>query len=159
MAGPVHYEIYIRKTAPSPWTLSMATEDRKNAIETAEDLMRDRQAVAVKVTKETLDPDTMEFNTVVLMTRGAAEAPRKKVAEIDTGPACKQPGDLYTPHARELIGRVLEDWLHRNSATPMSCCTGPIWWRGWRPPGSSCSTRFRRSPFPRPRPTEWPPTT
>ncbi|QTC91079.1 hypothetical protein [Brevundimonas goettingensis] len=118
MAGPVHYEIYIRKTAPSPWTLSMATEDRKNAIETAEDLMRDRQAVAVKVTKETLDPDTMEFNTVVLMTRGAAEAPRKKVAEIDTGPACKQPGDLYTPHARELIGRVLEDWLHRNSATP-----------------------------------------
>jgi hypothetical protein len=117
MAGPVHYELYTRKTAPSPWTLSMATEDRKNAIDTAEDLMRDRQAVAVRVTKETLDPDTMEFNSVVLMTRGAAEAPRKKIAEIDTGPACKAPADLYTPHARELLGRVLEDWLMRNGAT------------------------------------------
>ena len=117
MAGPVHYEIYIRKTAPSPWTLSMATEDRKTAIDTAEDLMRDRQAVAVRVTKETLDPDTMEFNSVVLMTRGAPEAPKKQVAEIDVGPACQQPGDLYAPHARDLIGRVLEDWLFRNGAT------------------------------------------
>mgnify|MGYP007071974786 CR=1 FL=1 len=117
MAGPVHYEIYIRKTAPSSWTLSMATEDRKTAIDTAEDLMRDRQAVAVRVTKETLDPDTMEFNSVVLMTRGAPEAPKKQVAEIDVGPACQQPGDLYAPHARDLIGRVLEDWLFRNGAT------------------------------------------
>jgi hypothetical protein len=117
MAGPVHYELYIRKTAPSPWTLSMATEDRKNALDTAEDLMRDRQAVAVRVTKETLDPDTMEFNSVTLLTRGAPEAPRKKVADIDAGPACKAPADLYTPHARELLGRVLEDWLMRNGAT------------------------------------------
>ncbi|NBW09269.1 MAG: hypothetical protein EBR82_14720 [Caulobacteraceae bacterium] len=117
MAGPVHYEIYIRKTAPSPWTLSMATEDRKTAIDTAEDLMRDRQAVAVRVTKETLDPDTMEFNSVTLMTRGAPEAPKKQVAEVDAGPACQQPGDLYAPHARDLIGRVLEDWLFRNGAT------------------------------------------
>jgi len=39
MSGPVHYEIYIRKTAPAPWSLLMATEDRNKAIETAEDLL------------------------------------------------------------------------------------------------------------------------
>ena len=48
MAGPVHYEIYIRKTPPASWSLSMATEDRKTAIETAEDLLRDGQACAVR---------------------------------------------------------------------------------------------------------------
>ena len=56
MAGPVHYEIYIRKTPPASWTLSMATEERKKAVEVAEDMLRDGQACAVRVTKETLDP-------------------------------------------------------------------------------------------------------
>ena len=50
MAGPVHYEIYIRRTPPDDWSLSQAMEDRRRAMETAEDLMRDRQAVAVRVT-------------------------------------------------------------------------------------------------------------
>lgn len=63
MAGPVHYEVYIRKTAPAPWTLQMATEDRTQAVQTAEDLLSDNRAAAVRVTKETLDPDTMEFNS------------------------------------------------------------------------------------------------
>ena len=77
MAGPVHYEIYVRKTPPASWSLSMATEDRKTAIETAEDLLRDGQACAVRDTKETLDPDTMEFASVVVLTRGAPELKRK----------------------------------------------------------------------------------
>jgi hypothetical protein len=117
MAGPVHYEIYIRKTAPAPWTLLQATEDRKQAIEVAEETLADKRAVAVRVTKETLDPDTMEFNSVTVLTRGAPEAPKKRVVEADDRPNCMTPRDLYTPHARELIGRVLEDWLARNNAT------------------------------------------
>ena len=32
MAGPVHYELYIRKTVPAPWSLMLATEERKHAI-------------------------------------------------------------------------------------------------------------------------------
>ena len=56
MAGPVHYEIYIRKTPPDSWSLLQATENRKHAIETAEDLLADKRAAAVRVTKETLDP-------------------------------------------------------------------------------------------------------
>jgi len=118
MAGPVHYEVYTRKTAPAPWSLLMATEDRKNAVETAEEILRDQRAVAVRVTKETLDPDTMEFASITVLTRGAPEAPKKRLVDPESQPSnCNNPQDLYTPHARELIGRVLEDWLMRNGAT------------------------------------------
>lgn len=118
MAGPVHYEVYIRKTAPAPWTLQMATEDRTQAVQTAEDLLSDNRAAAVRVTKETLDPDTMEFNSVTVLTRGAPEVQRKRVVPEDqAGPRCSAPQDFYTPHARETISRVLEDWLARAGVT------------------------------------------
>lgn len=118
MAGPVHYEIYIRRTPSDDWSLSQAMEDRRRAMETAEDLMRDRQAVAVRVTKETMDPETMEFASVVVLTRGAPELKRKRPAPVEPrGPACRGVQDLYAPHARETIGRILEDWLGRQGAT------------------------------------------
>lgn len=118
MSGPVHYEVYIRKTAPAPWSLLMATEDRKVAVETAEDLLKDDRAAAVRVTKETLDPDTMEFSSLTVLTKGAPEVKRKRLVEdADAGPACNSPQDLYAPHARELLGRVLEDWLSRHGVT------------------------------------------
>lgn len=118
MAGPVHYEVYIRKTAPSSWSLQIATEDRSHAIDTAEDLLRDGRAAAVRVTKETLDPDTMEFNSVTVLTRGVPEMRQSKVMVEDTsGPRCSTPYELYAPMAREQIGRVLEDWLRRQGVT------------------------------------------
>lgn len=117
MVGPVHYELYVRKTAPAPWSLMLATEDRKQAVDTAEELFRDKQAVAVRVTKETLDTETMEFSRVTLLTRGAPEAPRKRTAENAERSNCNAPTDFYTPHGRDLIGRVLEDWLKRNGVT------------------------------------------
>ncbi len=118
MAGPVHYEVYIRKTAPAPWSLQMATEDRAHAIQTAEEILTDHGAAAVRVTKETLDPDTMAFNSVTVLTRGAPEVQRKRVVpEDEAGPRCGSPQDLYAPMARDLIGRVLEDWLNRQGVT------------------------------------------
>ncbi|MFP5296359.1 MAG: hypothetical protein ACLGG3_03405 [Alphaproteobacteria bacterium] len=118
MAGPVHYEVYIRKTPPAPWSLQMATEDRAHAIQTAEDMLADSRAAAVRVTKETLDPGTMEFNSVTVLTRGAPEVTRKRVvADDQAGPRCGSPQDLYVAAARETIGRVLEDWLKRQGVT------------------------------------------
>jgi len=118
MAGPVHYEVFIRKTAPAPWALLMATEDRAHALTTAEDLLKDDRAAAVRVTKETLDAETMEFNSLTILTKGAPEVQRKRVVSCeDAGPRCTGPADLYTPQARELIGRVLEDWLGRQGVT------------------------------------------
>lgn len=118
MAGPIHYEIYIRKTPPAPWSLLQATENRAQAIETAEELLKDDRAAAVRVTKETLDPETMEFSSLTILTKGAPEVKRKRVVSDDqAGPRCGGPQDLYAPLSRELIGRVLEDWLTRQGAT------------------------------------------
>ena len=125
MAGPIHYEVYVRKSAPSSWTLLIATEDRKHAIETAEDQLNDRLAVASRVTKETLDPDTMEFSSLTILTLGAPEEKKKKVADPAIRPACSGPADFYSPHARALIGRVLEDWLKREGVTPFELLHRP----------------------------------
>lgn len=118
MAGPVHYEVYVRKTAPAPWTLLIATEDRQHAVTTADEALADNRAAAVRVTKETLDPETMEFNSLTILTKGAPEVQKRRVvAEEDRGPRCTGPTDLYAPQAREIIGRVLEDWLARQGVT------------------------------------------
>lgn len=117
MAGPVHYEVFIRRTAPAPWTLLIATEDRKHAMTTAEEVMADSGAAAVRVTKETLDSETMEFNSLTILTRGAPETKPKPRNAAAAGPACTGPMDLYAPQARALIARVLEDWLARQGAT------------------------------------------
>lgn len=117
MAGPIHYEVYVRRTAPSAWALLIATEDRKHALETAEDQLSNRLAAAARVTKETLDPDTMEFNSLTILTLGAPEQKAKKTVEAAPRPACSAPTELYTPHARALIGRVLEEWLKRQGVT------------------------------------------
>jgi len=125
MAGPVHYELYIRKTVPSPWTLIQAIEDRQQAVETAEQMLRDKEAVAVRVTKETMDPETKEFQSVAILTRGEPELPRKMVVENTDRPNCTVPADLYTPRAREQLGRVLEDWLMRHGVTPFELLHRP----------------------------------
>ena len=118
MAGPVHYEIHIRRAAPDDWSLSHAMEDRRRALDAADELMRERQAVAVRVTRETLDPETMAFASAVILTRGAPMLKRRRVEPpAPPGPACRNVRDLYAPHARERIGRVLEDWLTRHEAT------------------------------------------
>jgi len=125
MAGPIHYEVYVRRTAPASWTLLIATEDRKHALETAEDQLSNRLAAAARVTKETLDPDTMEFNSLTILTLGAPEQKARKKVEAATRPACSAPPELYTPHARALIGRVLEDWLKRQGVTPFELLHRP----------------------------------
>lgn len=119
MAGPVHYEVFARKTPQAAWVLQLAAESREQAVQTAEDMLADKRAVSVRVTKETLDVETMEFQSLTLLTKGAPDPVKPKAARDDRSlMVCTAPADLYTPHARELIGRVLEDWLGRNRLTP-----------------------------------------
>jgi hypothetical protein len=117
MSGQVHYEVYSRKTALSGWALVQACESKQQAIDTAEDLLRDKHAIGVKVTKETLDPGTMRFDSIVVMTRGDTQVQRPKAVQEELAPRCLAPDDLYAPHAREVLGTVLEDWLRRQSVT------------------------------------------
>ena len=126
MTGQVHFELFTRRIANAPWTLQLATEDRSRAIEAAEELLADGRAAAVKVCKETLDAETREFKSVTVFTKGAAETAKpKKTAEVDDTPLCVTPSDLYTVHARERIGRLLDGWLNRKQVTPFELLHRP----------------------------------
>jgi hypothetical protein len=114
----VHYEVFSRKGAGAGWKLELATEDRAHATDTANSLFEDKRFAAVRVTKETLDPETREFKTVSILTLGAVDKSKPKKERNDDDPLCVTPQDLYTAHARDRIGRLLENWLQRNHATP-----------------------------------------
>jgi hypothetical protein len=121
----VHYEVFARKKPSSPWVLEMATEDRAAAVQMAEDLVGAHGFAAAKVTKETLDEETREFASVSILNLGASTGPKTKEAKKEYEPLCVQPQDLYTLHARQRIGRLLEDWLERNQATPFELLHRP----------------------------------
>lgn len=122
----VHFELYVRRKVNAPWSLELATEDRARAIETAEEMLAEGRAAAVKVTKEMLNDETREFATVTVMSKGAVESKRDtKTPDADNAPLCITPQDLYTLHARERIGRLLEGWLRRKSVTPFELLHRP----------------------------------
>lgn len=125
MASPVHYEVFIRKTPPAPWSLVVATENRQQAMDTANDILREKRAVAVRVIKETLNPTTGEYNSLSILTKGEAEAKAMVKKKESSGPICAGVQDLYSIHAREKIGRVLEDWLGRRAVTPFELLHRP----------------------------------
>ncbi|RYF94964.1 MAG: hypothetical protein EON95_03410, partial [Caulobacteraceae bacterium] len=116
--GQIHYELYVRRNPGSGWVLDLATEDRARAVETAEALLEMGHAAAVRVTKEVLDPETREFRSVSILNKGAPERGKVRKPVEQRDPLCVSPQDLYTLHARERIGRLLDNWLLRQRATP-----------------------------------------
>ena len=126
MAGArVHYEVFGRRKPGGGWVLEMATEDRAAALRMGENLIANDGFVSAKVTKETLDEETREFASVSILNLGAPDIEKKKEPPKPFEPLCVQPHDLYTLHARERIGRLLEDWLERNHATPFELLHRP----------------------------------
>jgi hypothetical protein len=121
----VHFEVLARRQHGSSWSLQLATEDRTRAVESAEELLAEQRAVAVKVTKETLDEETREFKTVTILTKGEPDRGKVKKPREGLEPLCVSPHDLYTLHARDRIGRLLEGWLARNRATPFELLHRP----------------------------------
>src|ERR1700756_1280934 len=121
----VHYEVFGRKKPGSSWVLEMATEDRKAALRMAENLIVEDGFAATKVTKETLDEETREFASLTILNLGEPESSRKKEPKKEFEPLCVQPKDLYSLHARERIGRLLDDWLERKRATPFELLHRP----------------------------------
>ena len=114
----VHYELFIRRSADQGWTLHHASEDRQRTLETAEELMANAQAIAVRVTKETLDEETRGYRSATLLSKGMVEMVKAKRARVvDDAPLCVSPADLYTVHARDRIARLLEPWLKRKTVT------------------------------------------
>jgi len=121
----VHYELFVRRKVGAQWTLEIATEHRAHALQTAEDVLEQGRAVAVRVSKETLDPSTGEYKSIAIFTKGMVDGGKPKKEEEERDPLCIQPADLYTAHARDRIGRLLEGWLTRHKATPFELLHRP----------------------------------
>ena len=121
----VHFEVFVRKKPSSSWTLEMATESRTRAIEEAEEALTEQRAVSVRVTKETLDEESREFKTVTIFSKGEPDRTKQRKVREDFEPLCVSPQDLYTGHARDRIGRLLEGWLTRNRVTPFELLHRP----------------------------------
>ncbi len=114
----VHFELFIRRNAADGWVLHLASEDRQACLETARELMASRKAIAVRVSKETLDEETRGYRSVVILSEGMVEIVKAKRPRLeDETPLCVAPADLYTVHARDVINRLLEGWLRRKTVT------------------------------------------
>ena len=125
MSSPVHYELFVRRKAGAPWTLEMATEVRTTALQNAEEVLTSGRAVAARVSKETLDAESGEYRSIAIFTKGMVDGGKPKKDAEDLDPLCVQPADLYTAHARDRIGRLLEGWLARHNATPFELLHRP----------------------------------
>jgi len=125
MSDQVHYELFVRRKPGAQWTLDMATEVRTHALQTAEEALEQGRAIAVRVSKETLDPESREYKSISIFTKGQVDGGKPKKAQEDLEPLCVQPADLYTAHARDRIGRLLEAWLERHHATPFELLHRP----------------------------------
>ncbi len=122
----VHYEVFVRRKVNAPWTLEMATEDRAGAVAAAEDLLQEGRVAAIRVTKETLNEETREYASISILSKGAVEGRREtKGRDEDDTPLCVTPQDLYSHHARERIGRLLDGWLRRKGVTPFELLHRP----------------------------------
>lgn len=121
----VHYELFVRRKVGAQWTLEMATEVRTAALQNAEECLTSGRAVAVRVSKETLDRESGEYKSIAIFTKGMVDGGKPKKEAEDLDPLCVQPADLYTAHARDRIGRLLEGWLARHNATPFELLHRP----------------------------------
>lgn len=118
----VHFEVFIRRRLMGPWILELATEDRARALETAYAIKAEGSAASVRIQRETLDVDTGEYSSATILLKGDPPLPKAKrrtrPTPTETPPPCVEVRDMYTVHARELIGRLLAPWLQRQHVTP-----------------------------------------
>ena len=112
MVSQVHYEVFARRRNGA-LNLEQTLQDRDRALATAQQMLASGEFVAVKVVRETLDPETGEFKAAVLMNEGEAEKPKAKMASGPAAPLCASPAELYAPSGRAIIGRLLETWLEQ----------------------------------------------
>ncbi len=113
----IHYEVFVRRGKKGGWELLEAIIDRAAAIKRAQEVLGEGGVVGVKVCKETFKPEDGTFQSVTIFQEGAPD----KSSKEETKPyiPCFKPQDLFTRHARGMIGRVLASTLDEWQLVPM----------------------------------------
>ena len=70
MAKEIHFEVFSRRGSKGGWTLTDVKTDRDEAMEFAQEMMRDGSATGVKVVKETYDDETGDFLSLKIFENG-----------------------------------------------------------------------------------------
>jgi hypothetical protein len=106
--------------------MELMLHDREGALAAAEEMFAGGDFVALRVTRETLDPETGEFRSATLLRKGPQdEAKGREAAAEEAGPPCRTAEDLYAAPARAQIHRVLEAWLAKAGITPFELLHRP----------------------------------
>ncbi|PHR62663.1 MAG: hypothetical protein COA47_02855 [Robiginitomaculum sp.] len=114
MSANIHYEVFVKRHKKAGWNLTMACEDRTEALETAKTERDASEETSVRVTKESFDEINNVFHSVSIFSKGPENHQRKLRENNRMDPPCSTPSDLYTLHARRTLGRALGPWLKRN---------------------------------------------
>jgi len=115
----VHFEVFRKMRRGGGWSLVEVIAQRDDALKYAKTLVEEG-AAAVRVMKETHQPETGDYMSLAIFEHGATEI-KKKNAKLDDGASstpCFKPDDLYSYHARATMGRVMAEWLGRHRLTP-----------------------------------------
>lgn len=117
MAKIIHYEVFVIKTGNKAWVLHEAFDDRPKAMNSAKYALLQEAFSGARVVKETQDLDTGEYLPITIFEEGGFEVVKRAKEAVSL--PCVTPRDLYSPHARAVIARVLEDALNRWGLTTM----------------------------------------
>ena len=118
MAKQIHFEVFSRRGSKGGWTLTDVKTGRDEAIEFAQEMMRDGGATGVKVVKETYDDETGDFLSLKIFEDGRNKIKSKPAQEVvPHALPCFKPDDFYSYHARKTIARLIPEFLARNKIT------------------------------------------
>ena len=115
----VHFEVFRQQRGNANWSLVEVLESRDGALERARRLLQEGRATAVRVVKETFEPETGGYVSLTLFEDGRVNPKKKntKIDDIEDVPPCVTADDLYTHHSRAVIARTLAEWLAHNKLT------------------------------------------
>ncbi|WND03385.1 hypothetical protein QGN29_03250 [Temperatibacter marinus] len=110
-----HYEILGQRG--SSWTVVDIQHDRKEAEASAEKIWKARRYTAVKVLKESFNPQEKTFSSVEILLRGAV----RKISKYDESKSvtpCLTPDSLYSAGGRASIWELMHNSLSEWRITP-----------------------------------------
>ncbi|XBQ17436.1 MAG: hypothetical protein ABL308_06025 [Oceanicaulis sp.] len=121
----VHFEVFLKKHKKASWTLVEAREDRQEAMDLAQALVRRHPKGSVRVQRETWVAEENAFRGGIIFETGPERFTEPEAKTGEASLPCLTPDDLNGPAARETIRRVLSGWFERRQVVPLELLNRP----------------------------------